>query len=450
MKKILYTKFSRERREQFQIMTRITEENGVRRVWKLPLRESGRTHLMNLYENYARLQNMYQDPRIEICPCSLTKTEQEIKLEFPYIEGESLEERISHHGKENRFQEMKRDYQLLFDIISSVGEQETFHATDEFYQVFGTPHLPEGLKAAKCSNIDMIPGNLLMDGQKIWVVDYEWVFPFPVPLNFIYARSVFLQEAACALEEEERRELYSIAGIRPEEVLIYYHMEVCFQNYAAGNGENKLNNIQEKLHRRSYPISLWEKEKIFYPLLLEQTAPVKRELYYADSAEQEMHTSIDIEQADPDGMLCLSITGEGAVIKIRSLEGEKNGMREPLAFSHNAELEIIDDYYFLKQPRITFQNQGYQKIYLEYLIYFRGSQITAQFVGFIRQDKQMKDQLEEMRSLYTQSIQREEALKQEKNRISEEKKLLEEELERMRQRKVVRMADAVHRVLKKE
>ena len=184
--------------------------------------------------------------------------------------------------------------------------------------------------------------------------------------------------------------------------------------------------------------------------MLEQTAPVKRELYYADSAEQEMHTSIDIEQADPDGMLCLSITGEGAVIKIRSLEGEKNGMREPLAFSHNAELEIIDDYYFLKQPRITFQNQGYQKIYLEYLIYFRGSQITAQFVGFIRQDKQMKDQLEEMRSLYTQSIQREEALKQEKNRISEEKKLLEEELERMRQQKVVRMADAVHRVLKKE
>ena len=34
--------------------------------------------------------------------------------------------------------------------------------------------LKEGLAAAEISNIDMIPGNLLLDGEKVWVADYEW------------------------------------------------------------------------------------------------------------------------------------------------------------------------------------------------------------------------------------------------------------------------------------
>lgn len=41
MRKVLYTKFSRERRNEFQIMTRITEEDGIWRVWKLPLQKEG-------------------------------------------------------------------------------------------------------------------------------------------------------------------------------------------------------------------------------------------------------------------------------------------------------------------------------------------------------------------------------------------------------------------------
>lgn len=63
--------------------------------------------------------------------------------------------------------------------------------TDAFCEVFGHPALKEGLAAAEISNIDMIPGNLLLDGEKVWVADYEWVFPFAVPIAFIYARSVF-------------------------------------------------------------------------------------------------------------------------------------------------------------------------------------------------------------------------------------------------------------------
>ena len=93
--------------------------------------------------------------------------------------------------KKNDFASLKKDYELLYQIIASAKGQKSFVETDAFCEVFGHPALKEGLAAAEISNIDMIPGNLLLDGEKVWVADYEWVFPFAVPIAFIYARSVF-------------------------------------------------------------------------------------------------------------------------------------------------------------------------------------------------------------------------------------------------------------------
>ena len=169
--------------------------------------------------------------------------------------------------KEKDFASLKKDYELLYQIIASAKGQKSFVETDAFCEVFGHPALKEGLAAAEISNIDMIPGNLLLDGEKVWVADYEWVFPFAVPIAFIYARSVFLQEAASALTKEEQEELYAIGGISMEEIPVYYHMEECFQEFAAGKGEpNALATFYGKLHRHNYPLSIWEKEKMMYRL----------------------------------------------------------------------------------------------------------------------------------------------------------------------------------------
>ena len=55
MRKVLYTKFSRERRNEFQIMTRITEEDGIRRVWKLPLQKEGEAY-WRLFSGVERMR----------------------------------------------------------------------------------------------------------------------------------------------------------------------------------------------------------------------------------------------------------------------------------------------------------------------------------------------------------------------------------------------------------
>ncbi|RHS94345.1 hypothetical protein DW915_04955 [Blautia sp. AM42-2] len=456
MRKVLYTKFSRERRNEFQIMTRITEEDGIRRVWKLPLQKEGELHIRHIYENYRKLEHLYAYADVQICPCELD--EEKCALAFPFVEGESLETRISRHGKEKDFASLKKDYELLYQIIASAKGQKSFVETDAFCEVFGHPALKEGLAAAEISNIDMIPGNLLLDGEKVWVADYEWVFPFAVPIAFIYARSVFLQEAASALTKEEQEELYAIGGISMEEIPVYYHMEECFQEFAAGKGEpNALATFYGKLHRHNYPLSIWEKEKMMYPVVLTETAPEERELYYEDCFGLDEQKVMMLEKADADGELSLQLMQEGAVIKIRSLAGVcSDGKTECIAFSHNAELEIIDDYYFLGTPVLKFRNAGYEQIRIDYRIYYKGDGVTSQFIQYIRQNKDLRDELNgeiyrkgqlqaEIEAEKAALAHREEELQE----TRKQKQFLEEELERMRQRKVVRMADKVQHVIKR-
>ncbi|WP_461882614.1 hypothetical protein [Fusicatenibacter sp.] len=453
MRKVLYTKFSRERRSEFQIMTRITEEDGIRRVWKLPLKNEGKRHIRHMYENYKKLEDLYCFSGVQICPSELD--EERCALAFPFVEGESLETRISRHGKEKNFAALKKDYELLYQIIASAKGQESFVETDAFCEVFGHPALKEGLAAAALSNIDMIPGNLLLDGEKIWVADYEWVFPFAVPFAFIYARSVFLQEAASALTKEEQKELYGIAGISMEEIPVYYHMEECFQEFAAGKGEpNALSTFYGKLHRHNYPLSIWEKEKMMYPVVLTETAPEERELYYEDCFGLDEQKGMPLLEADRKGELSLQLMQEGAVIKIRSLEGVcSDGKTERIAFSHNAQLEIIDDYYFLGTPVLKFQNAGYEQIRIDYRIYYKGDGVTSQFIQYIRQNKDLKDELNgeiDRRSQLQSEMEAELARREEElQEMRKQKQFLEEELERMRQRKIVRMADKVQHVIKR-
>ena len=107
-----------------------------------------------------------------------------------------------------------------------------------------------------------------------------------------------------------------------EEIPVYYHMEECFQEFAAGKGEpNALATFYGKLHRHNYPLSIWEKEKMMYPVVLTETAPEERELYYEDCFGLDEQKVMMLEKADADGELSLQLMQEGAVIKIRSLAG---------------------------------------------------------------------------------------------------------------------------------
>ena len=234
MKKIIYSKFSNERREEFQIRTDIVMDDSVneRKVYKSAIYEGGKKHLLHISDAYKKLSETYIQKNIVFCESNLVDN----MLESPYIAGETLQQMLETAVGNN-------DEKLIDDIILQYiewmrtdGGNEPFYMTEKFEGVFGRVELPENLICARVSDIDLIFSNIIVADNKWNIIDYEWTFEFPIPKNFIIYRAMFLayhQIKRCSSLELSR--LLGMAGITEEEVKCYGEMEENFQKYVLNN-----------------------------------------------------------------------------------------------------------------------------------------------------------------------------------------------------------------------
>ena len=131
MKKVLFTKFSRERSEAFEIATAILEENGVRCVTKTALTKTARAHVARMTENYPRLSALYRHPKLAVCPCSAVDAQ---TVEFPYLSGKSLDLLLTEHVEQGDYESVKQDVRLLHEILTSADGLADFVRSEEFDQ----------------------------------------------------------------------------------------------------------------------------------------------------------------------------------------------------------------------------------------------------------------------------------------------------------------------------
>ena len=52
MRKVLYSKFSKDREKKYQIQTLILEQDGKKKILKKPIHEEGKAHLENMQKSY--------------------------------------------------------------------------------------------------------------------------------------------------------------------------------------------------------------------------------------------------------------------------------------------------------------------------------------------------------------------------------------------------------------
>lgn len=391
MYNVLFSKFSKDRQKKFQICTSIVETENGKKVVKSAIHSEGVSHVENLAENYEVLRALYPNSEFSICPCFKTET----GVEFPFIVGNSLESQIREHAEKHAFRQVKEDYKLLYDLIFSAKGIQEFQMTEKFSKVFGNPIFSKKLHCAQISNVDMIPSNILLKEKPI-LIDYEWVFPFAVPLEFIFARSIFLQEAVCKCTPKQQKELYKIANIEPEEVLQFYQMEVCFQEYVAGKNEKyALSKLYKNMHRRAYPISELSYMQA-YSLRLEGLTKEGKweEIFYENYSQKEIKEKIDIRQTEKYEKFRIYPLDDKSLIKIRNLSGMMGGTKETLTYSDNSDLLIIDDYYFLQPPRLEMDNQNITQIEIDLFIYSYKDGILEQLVRLIREDALIREKME--------------------------------------------------------
>lgn len=232
-RRTVFSKYSNERAGKFAIRTDIQMDGwGKRYARKVACYPEGKEHIDRLEHWMKELEAVYEDSPMAMNRCHRT----EAGTEIDYLTGQTLEEQMDHCLLEGRTKEAVALLMSYIDIIKKAGSTETFVVTREFEAVFGEVLLPENLKCAKVTDIDMVAGNAICTGEGWIHMDYEWTFDFPIPVNYVVYR--IIQNYLYGNVERKtlyKELLYKKAGLTEQEIAQYTRMEQSFQKYITGD-----------------------------------------------------------------------------------------------------------------------------------------------------------------------------------------------------------------------
>ena len=231
-----YIKYNRTRREQFQIKTMIW--GNPRRVEKAALTEEGKKHIQAFGQTYQVLNRQHKN----LAFAEPSMDNHSGCAGFPYLVGETLSERL---GRE--IQDGKAPVEAVKEAMDMVLDSrdeclKPFEMTEEFREVLG--ELPKRMEAGalslKASNIDMLFENILLTEEGWYCLDYEWVFLFPIPVEYVKYRILFYffrQYKSLLTEYGDVAAWLKDFGITADKAKAYEDMEKHFQDYV--HGENQ-------------------------------------------------------------------------------------------------------------------------------------------------------------------------------------------------------------------
>ena len=252
--KVLYVKCNSTRIKMFQLKTIIYEEDGQKFVKKEALCDEAIPHLMKMKENYKKLKKTIVSPNIHFAKI-ISETEKSLTFEF--IDGLSMEQCFL-NAQQNNPKEANR---IIADYISFVknGFQtkdfEYQNMEENYTQVFGEGDYKK-LEGKACfdrvSNCDLIPSNILYKDNKIYIIDYEWVFEFSVPVEYIYFRGLNLFEDKTLVQQYIDNEILEELFRKEEYFILQYVLRkesfYQIQHYYLKNKISIIEELQIKHH----------------------------------------------------------------------------------------------------------------------------------------------------------------------------------------------------------
>ena len=236
MKRIIYSKYSNDRNDKFNIRTDILcDENNQKSVIKTATNMESQAHIDNLVKWSQILRDKFEDSIFE--PNRGKQCENGIEFEF--LKGVSLSETLDEYISEDKIDEVFRLIEQYIDEIKKVYGKKHFAKDAKFVSIFGDVELPEGLMGDTAVNIDMIFPNIIVKENTWNVIDYEWTFDCNVPVNYVIYRAL---HRYCFLVEKREsvlgHDVYSRYGISKEEIAAYEQMEQNFMSYVYKDSES--------------------------------------------------------------------------------------------------------------------------------------------------------------------------------------------------------------------
>ena len=227
MKKIIFSKYSNERSAEFAVRTDICDEGGRLFLKKTPCSAKACPHVDRICEWYRKLQQEYAGTFLEVNRCK--KTQDGVILE--YLEGNTLEEILDSLIAKQEYGQME---ELLSRYIQCIREtaSEGFRKTEPFIGIFGDAELSAEYRSAPVTDIDMVVNNIIVH-EKWYLIDYEWTFEFPIPVEFVIFRLLhyYFESTGARSELAGQRKIYQKFGLSEQECRTFYAMEQSFQQY---------------------------------------------------------------------------------------------------------------------------------------------------------------------------------------------------------------------------
>ena len=274
----VFSKFTKERKEEFQIETGIYNDIDGKFVVKRGINPKSIQHVLKMSEIYEKY-NKYGINMLNKCEKFGIDG-----LKFEFINGESLNKRLINavmKRDKKLFEKLLVEYMDIVHEIESKLGTESFDNSEEFRNVFGDAKEIIGEKACKAFIFDLIMENLIYTGKTYTIIDYEWYFDFAVPNEFVIFRAVWgfysmhgkLMDGFISFDE-----ILKIVGVPCDRVGKYLCMNDRFVEYVNGKdgysdilakykkiNANILNDsIQNKLLKMAYTeLGFTEKEPYY-------------------------------------------------------------------------------------------------------------------------------------------------------------------------------------------
>lgn len=238
--KTIYARYNRHRLPPFQIETSIVLSNGEKTVVKRALTPEATNHIREMRSGYDLIKR-------HLAPGSLGLPRMtggdEASITFQYIEGVSVDRMLfdSFRGKD------KPSFLQTIDNYCAL-VKKAFPPVDcpppgvKMSQVFGM----NPANQVECSGgwlpvaaADAVFENIIINGNSSWLIDNEWVFDCPLPLSFLFFRSLFYFHRVKCFEIGIEKwvpfdELLERCGITPGQAQEFRAMDESFQAYVYG------------------------------------------------------------------------------------------------------------------------------------------------------------------------------------------------------------------------
>lgn len=233
--RIKFGKYNRCRKDEFRIKTEIFDHNGCTYIKKAALTECAKGHVLRLKENERKWKGSL--PNLRYVEGYLEND----GYITPYIQGTDLETLFYEYR--NRADLFMEKFSYYAETYLKADEEALvpFAVSDGFRKVFGDRY-PSNQKSLKYTNVDLTFSNLkLTPDNELYSFDYEWVFDFLIPYEFViwYSANQLYEKYRAYLKNRISKEAFLTGvGITKENIPIYENMDWKFGRYVLGkNGE---------------------------------------------------------------------------------------------------------------------------------------------------------------------------------------------------------------------